>query len=151
MEIELGTLIVIGVLLLFAVPLLVGLARKGVERAKQELPPPRRPGGYEWDRRTDQLYRKVKRVPGPSEDRDRIVEFLDSHEGVEAYVEPKTVMHPLSVVLVDVDGAWRRFELSEDAVLRELARTRHLKIVDAARFGYPSRMRRQGGAGPTDR
>ena len=54
-------------------------------------------------------------------------------------------MHPLSVVLVDGDGTWRRFELAEDTYLREVARTRHVKIIDAACFGYPARMRRDQG------
>ncbi len=57
-------------------------------------------------------------------------------------MEPKTVMNPLSVVLVDGEGEWRRFELREDASLRELARERGLRVIDAARFGYPDRMRR---------
>ena len=34
-------------------------------------------------------------------------------------------------------GEWRRFELSEDRFLRELARERSLPIFDAARTGYP--------------
>jgi hypothetical protein len=102
-----------------------------------------RPGGYDWDRRTHQLYRAWKRVPGPDEHRDAIVAFLDAHTGVEAFVEPRTVMHPLSVVLVDADGQWGRFELKEDAFLRDLARDRHVPVFDASRVGYPARMRRR--------
>jgi hypothetical protein len=71
-----------------------------------------------------------------------MVEWLDSHDGVEAYVEPKTVMHPLSVVLVDGRGEARRFELAEDAYLRQLAKERDLRVLDAGRVGYPERMRR---------
>lgn len=106
-------------------------------------PRPARPGGYDWDRRTHQLYRAWKRVPGPDENRDAIVAFLDAHSGVEAFVEPRTVMHPLSVVLVDADGQWGRFELKEDAFLRDLARERHVPVFDASRVGYPPRMRRR--------
>jgi hypothetical protein len=106
-------------------------------------PRPARPGGYDWDRRTHQLYRAWKRVPGPDENRDAIVAFLDAHGGVEAFVEPRTVMHPLSVVLVDADGQWGRFELKEDAFLRDLARERHVPVFDASRVGYPPRMRRR--------
>jgi hypothetical protein len=101
-----------------------------------------RPGGHDWDRRRDQLHRQVKKIEGPDEQRDQIVAFLDSHRGVEAYVEPRTVMHPLSVVFVDADGAAKRFELREDAFLRELAKTRGLPVFDATRVGYPERMRR---------
>ncbi|MDP9242901.1 MAG: hypothetical protein M3O84_06975 [Actinomycetota bacterium] len=67
--------------------------------------------------------------------------FVESRAGVEAYVEPKTVMHPLSVVLVAGDGEHRRFELSDDAYVRELARERDLNVLDAGRVGYPQRMR----------
>jgi hypothetical protein len=70
------------------------------------------------------------------------VEFLDGHQGVEAYVEPKTVISPKSVVLVDQVGTWRRFELKEDAYLRRLAAERGLPIFDASITGYPPRMRR---------
>ncbi|MDP9296336.1 MAG: hypothetical protein M3O88_06555 [Actinomycetota bacterium] len=43
-------------------------------------------------------------VLGLYEERDAILQFVESQAGVEAYVEPKTVMHPLSVVLVVGDG-----------------------------------------------
>jgi hypothetical protein len=108
----------------------------------------RRQGGYEFEARRDQAKRRLKGVAGPVERRDEIVEFLDTHEGVEAYVEPKTVVSPKSVVLVDAAGEWRRFELKEDAYLRRLAAERVLPIFDAALTGYPPRMRRRpGGAG----
>ena len=102
----------------------------------------RRPGGYEFDRRRDQAMRSFKGVAGPQERRDEIATFLDEHTGVEAYVEPKTVISPKSVVLVDGAGEWRRFELKEDAYLRHLAAERGLPIFDASITGYPPRMRR---------
>ncbi len=80
-------------------------------------------------------------MQGPPEPREEILRFVESREGVEAYVEPKTVMHPLSVVLVAADGEHRRFELFDDAYIRELARTHDLKVLDAGRVGYPQRMR----------
>jgi Ni/Co efflux regulator RcnB len=108
-----------------------------------------RPGAYEWDRRLDQASRQLKRVAGPTEYRDEIAEWLSVHEGVEAYVEPKTVMHPLSVVFVDGEGEAKRFELKEDAYLRELAKKRGMRVFDASRVGYPDRMRRHPGGGPS--
>jgi hypothetical protein len=120
-------------------------SRNPTRRMPNPLAPPRpaRAGGYDWDRRTHQLYRAWKRVPGPQEDREALTGFLDAHAGVEAFMEPRTVMHPLSVVLVDGDGRWARFELKEDAVLRELARERGMPVFDASRVGYPERMRRR--------
>lgn len=99
-------------------------------------------GRYDWAPVTEQVYRKWKNVPGPAEDRQAMVAFLESRTGVEAYVEPRTVMHPLSVVFVAADGEWVRFELKEDSFLRELAKERGLPVIDATRFGYPERMRR---------
>jgi hypothetical protein len=105
----------------------------------------RRIGGYEFEARRNQAKRRLKGVAGPAERRDEIVEFLDTHEGVEAYMEPKTVVSPKSVVLVDAAGEWRRFELKEDAYLRRLSAERALPIFDAALTGYPPRMRRRPG------
>lgn len=102
-------------------------------------PAPRR---YDWERRSTQLYRAWKQVPGPAEDREGILAFVTSRQGVEAYVEPRTVIHPLSVVLIAADGEWRRFELRDDAYLRELVKERGLRVIDASRFGYPERMKR---------
>lgn len=145
-EVAALVLILLFIVLVLTLPRLIRSLRRDVTKVAPSLPrPAKRPAGYDWDRRTHQAYRKVKGIQGPSEHRGEIAAFLDSHEGVDAYVEPRTVMHPLSVVLVDADGAWRRFELSEDTYLRELARTRNVKIVDAARFGYPERMRRDQG------
>jgi hypothetical protein len=103
--------------------------------------PPKGPGRYEFEPVSWKVSRRLKGVQRSPEDRDGIRSFLETHEGVEAYVEPKTVMHPLSVVLVGHDGEHRRFELSDDAYLRELTATHQLRVFDAARVGYPQRMR----------
>ncbi len=117
--------------------------RTSVHRTRARKTATRGTGGYEFARRRDQVTRRVKRVaPGPVEHRDEIVAFLDSHQGVEAYMEPKTAMSSLSVVLVDADGGWRRFELRKDAFLRTLASERGILVFDAAKTGYPPRMKR---------
>jgi len=103
--------------------------------------PPKGPGHYEFEPVSWKVSRRLKGVQGPAEDREGILAFIESHTGVEAYVEPKTVMHPLSVVLVAGDGEHERFVLSDDAYLRELTGTHDLKVLDAARVGYPARMR----------
>jgi hypothetical protein len=133
-------IVIVGIAL---IQLVAPWARRKADQAGLGAPRPARSGGHEWDRRRDQVYRSVKGIGGPEEARDEIVGFLDSHQGVEAYVEPKTVMHPLSVVLVDADGVAKRFQLREDAILRELAKTRHLPVFDATKVGYPERMRRR--------
>jgi hypothetical protein len=102
-------------------------------------------GGYTFDRRTEQVKRDLKKVSGrPEERRSEMIDWLDLRVGVEAYVEPKTVMSYLSVVFIDADGEWKRFELKEDRFLRQLVKERNVPIFDAARTGYPPRMRRGG-------
>jgi hypothetical protein len=93
--------------------------------------------------------RRLKGVRPPEGEREGIIAFLDSRDGVEAYVEPRTVVSPLSVVLVARDGEWRRFQLGEDLMLRELAASRGLRVFDASRVGYPERMRRYRPEQPT--
>ena len=110
-------------------------------------------GGYEFESRIEGLNRRRRSSSHPFERRDgpengpqhAMEEFLNDHSGVEAYVEPETVVSPRSVVLVDGEGEWRRFPLSEDSVLRRVG-GRGTPILDASRTGYPSRMRR--GPGP---
>jgi len=139
------------VLLIVITLALVGWLARWVQAANSRRPGrrgSRRQGGYQFDARHDQAKRRLKGVAGPVERRDEIVEFLDPHQGVEAYVEPKTVVSPKSVVLIDVAGEWRRFELKEDAYLRRLSAERVLPIFDAALTGYPPRMRRRPGGTP---
>ena len=102
-----------------------------------------RTGGYEFDSRIHQAKRRLKGVAPASVDRPgALEEFLNTHRGVEAYIEPETVISPRSVVLVDVDGAWRRLPLPDDVHLRRLSAERGIPIFDAGRTGYPPRMRR---------
>jgi hypothetical protein len=139
------------VLLVVVCFVLAGWLARSVRAANARRPGrrgSRRVGGYEWEARRDQAKRRLVGVTGPVERRDEIVEFLDTHEGVEAYVEPKTVVSAKSVVLIDDAGEWRRFELKEDAYLRRLSAERVLPIFDAALTGYPPRMRRRPGGAP---
>jgi hypothetical protein len=133
------------VVVAFVVWALVGAI---VARLRPRLRAVRRPaapaaGAHDWERRTRQLYRAWKHVPTPGEDREAIVAWLSSHDGVEAYMEPRTVMSALSVVLVDGQGDWKRFELADDSFVRALASEHRLPVFDAGRVGYPPRMRRR--------
>ncbi len=142
--IRLIPLLVLLVVAIWLVRLLVRRAgRAALRRSRARIVGSDRPGSYDWDRRTDQVKRGIKGIGGPSEQRADIISWLDAHTGVEAYVEPKTVVSPLSVVFVDADGEWRRFELAEDRFLKDVARERRIKVMDATRVGYPPRMRRR--------
>ena len=132
----------VGPLIVLAVVAIIVYAFSGMARGiAAERRNRRKPGEYEFDSRYNQAYRKLKGVKGPSEDHAAIVGFLDTRSGIEAFLEPKTVAHPLSVVLVAGDGEWKRFELAEDSIIRALAKERGIPVFDAARTGYPQRMR----------
>jgi hypothetical protein len=163
--VRLGMYVAAILLALVFLAVLRSLIRSGPRRLTRRIPRPAlperlrgRPKPYDWERRTDQAYRKLKRVQGPAEDRQGIVGFIESHQGVEAFMEPRTAMSPLSVVLVAEDGEWKRFELASDGFVRELSRTRGLTVFDAERVGYPQRMRdyerrrraSEGGSGQDD-
>lgn len=136
-------LVLVVLVVIVVVQFLAPRAKAAAYRRRQSVAPGgTRPGAYEWDSRRDRTIRQLKGVSGPTEYRADIVDWLDLHDGVEAYVEPKTVMHPLSVVLVDGRGEAKRFELKEDVYLRELAKQRGIRVLDAGRVGYPERMRR---------
>ena len=134
-------LLAVAVLLVLALVWVATEVGRRVTTTRPSRGTPRSPT-YEWERRRDQLSRRVKGVPAPEEDREGILGFIESRQGVEAYVEPRTVIHPLSVVLVAHDGEWVRFQLKDDAFVRDLARTRRLPVMDAGKVGYPERMRR---------
>jgi hypothetical protein len=110
-------------------------ARRGSARA----------GGYEFEGRIEAVRRRRKEPPASSGGDGAMEEFLQTHSGVEAYVEPETVVSPRSVVLVDAAGEWRRFPLQGDTHLRRLSAERGMPIFDAARTGYPLRMRKRPG------
>ena len=124
-------------------------AIRGIKAAAARRPAQRgsaRAGGYEFEGRIEAARRRLKKPATPSSQGDGAVEeFLQTHTGVEAYVEPETVVSPRSVVLVDAAGEWRRFPLHGDAHLRRLSTERGMPIFDAARTGYPPRMRKRPG------
>jgi hypothetical protein len=156
--VSVGLAAFIALLLVVGLVLSRGRARQIAEAPPAEPSPARKQvrwkraprDRYDCSPVSQQLYRRWKNVPGPVEDRQSMIDFLETRTGVEAYVEPRTVMHPLSVVFVADDGEWARFELKEDSFLRELAKERGLPVIDATRFGYPERMRRDGRRPPPE-
>jgi len=102
-------------------------------------------GGYEFEGRIVDVRRRRTSPPPSVESDGAMDDFLRAHTGVEAFVEPETVVSPRSVVLVDAAGEWRRFPLHGDAHLRRLSTERGMPIFDAGRTGYPPRMQRRPG------
>jgi len=132
--------VVLVVAMLVARPIISMLRQRSRNRRASDHPGAR--PRHEFEARTDRYYRRAVGVQRPDENRDGILEFLDTRRGVEAFMEPQTAMSRLSTVLVAEDGEWKRFELADDSFIRELSRTRGLPVFDAMRTGYPERMRR---------
>ena len=77
----------------------------------------------------------------PAADLRYLRQWVDEHQGVEAYVEPKTTVTDVTVVLVAADGEWLRFSVPDDRYLRKLSAKHRMPIYDVARMGYPKRMK----------
>jgi hypothetical protein len=84
-----------------------------------------------WFRRT-----KVAR-----DDAAALRDWVTTHRGVEAYVEPKTSVSPTTVVLVAGDGEFIRRAVSSPQAAANFARGAGIPIYDTNRVGLPKRMR----------
>jgi hypothetical protein len=83
--------------------------------------------------------RGVVRQASP-EDNAYLRTWAQEHRGVEAFVEPKTMVTETTVVLVAHDGEWTRRRVTErDA--RELGKRLSIPVYDVKLVGYPQRMR----------
>ncbi len=68
-------------------------------------------------------------------------EWAAARTGVEAYVEPKTTVTDVTVVLVASDGEWTRRRVGGPSGARRLGEQLRIPVYDVQRVGYPQRMR----------
>lgn len=68
-------------------------------------------------------------------------QWVAEHRGVEAFVEPKTTVTEVTVVLVAADGQWTRRRAGGDAGARRLSDRLKIPVYDVQKVGYPQRMR----------
>jgi hypothetical protein len=74
-------------------------------------------------------------------DEAHLREWAAAHEGVEAFVEPRTTVTDTTMLLVDMDGAWTRRRIAGPAGARKLAKSLKIPVYDVEILGYPQRMR----------
>jgi hypothetical protein len=67
--------------------------------------------------------------------------WVAGHTGVEAFVEPRTTMTDVTVVLVAADGEWTRRRVGGEAGARRLSEQLRIPVYDVQKVGYPQRMR----------
>ncbi len=72
---------------------------------------------------------------------DELERFVETHRGVEGYIEPRTATNPTTLLLVDRDGDNVRAPVGDAAAAAAFCDQHGLPVYDAAVIGYPSRMR----------
>ncbi|MGH3666567.1 MAG: oxidoreductase [Egibacteraceae bacterium] len=80
--------------------------------------------------------------PGPSaQTRQRLLDFMASHDGVEGFVEPATSVYATTLCLVAADGEYLRQPVKDERQARRLCEEHGVPLYDAGKVGYPQRMR----------
>ena len=77
----------------------------------------------------------------PAADLQYLRDWVSTHQGVEAFVEPQTTVTDVTVVLVAADGEWTRRRAGGDAGARRLSGQLNIPVYDVQKVGYPQRMR----------
>jgi hypothetical protein len=75
------------------------------------------------------------------EDLRYLQRWVAEHVGVEAFVEPRTTVTEVTVVLVAADGEWTRRRAGGEAGARRLSDRLQIPVYDVQKVGYPQRMR----------
>lgn len=68
-------------------------------------------------------------------------QFVQSRIGVEAYIEPRTMVTETTVMLIAHDGEWTRRRIDGPQGARRFAQKVNIPVYDVALMGYPKRMR----------
>jgi hypothetical protein len=76
-----------------------------------------------------------------STDRKHLTEFVRTRRGVEGFVEPRTAISDVTVLLVAHDGEWTRRRVPSVDWAHKFANEQGIPSYDAAVVGYPERMR----------
>ncbi|MCR6713210.1 MAG: oxidoreductase [Demequina sp.] len=68
-------------------------------------------------------------------------EFVSTHAGCEAFIEPPTRVTQTTMVVVADTGEWTRRRIPDQATARKVAEKLGVPAFDVNLSGYPSRMR----------
>lgn len=72
---------------------------------------------------------------------EHLTEFAHSREGVEGYVEPRTMLLETTVVFVARSGEWTRRRVVGPDAAQEMGNHLGVPVYDVTVVGYPERMR----------
>lgn len=76
-----------------------------------------------------------------SVDHDHLSEFVTSRRGVEGFVEPRTAVSDVTLLLVAHDGEWTRRRVPSVDWAHKFCNRHQVPSYDAAVVGIPQRMR----------
>jgi hypothetical protein len=82
---------------------------------------------------------RMRRADSP--DKAHLEEFARTRSGVEGFVEPRTAVTDVTLLLVAIDGEWTRRRVPSVEWAHDFANRLGIPSYDAAVVGYPQRMR----------
>jgi hypothetical protein len=74
-------------------------------------------------------------------DQRHLLEFIRSRRGVEGFVEPRTTVTDVTLLLVAHDGEWTRRRVPNEKWAHDFANRNGVPSYDAGLVGIPDRMR----------
>lgn len=94
-----------------------------------------------WFRRRKQKSGAAGDRPANRADLEHLEEFVRTRRGVEAFIEPRTMVTETTVVLIATDGEWTRRRVESPEAARRFAHRLAIPVYDVGLVGYPQRMR----------
>jgi hypothetical protein len=91
--------------------------------------------------RRDEVRSTILDREATAEDLAGLEAFIGSHRGVELYLEPETTATDTTVVAIADDGEWIRRRTGSPRTALRIAQRHGVPMYEAARVGYPERMR----------
>jgi hypothetical protein len=76
-----------------------------------------------------------------SVDQEHLQQFVEGHRGVEGFVEPRTAVSDVTLLLVAHDGEWTRRRVPSVDWAHKFCNRYQVPSYDAAVVGIPQRMR----------
>ncbi|HEY1133981.1 MAG TPA: hypothetical protein VGE77_05335 [Nocardioides sp.] len=76
-----------------------------------------------------------------SADAQHLQEWVRARRGIEGFVEPRTAVNDVTILLVAHDGEWTRRRVPSVAWAHAFANKHQIPSYDAAVVGVPQRMR----------
>ncbi|WP_405108222.1 hypothetical protein OG559_25900 [Micromonospora sp. NBC_01405] len=101
-------------------------------------------------RAVDGIPTKLDREATP-DDLAALEAFVASRRGVEFYLEPETTATDTTVAAIAHDGEWIRRRTGSPRAAAKIAQRHAVPLYEAARTGYPERMRAWNRAHPERR